>query len=269
MFKLNKFAYILLLLNIGCRTGNLIVVADLPNTFKEVSGTETTKTSNLVWMVNDSGNAAKIYGMQTDGTIVKEIRIKANNNDWEDLTTDSIGNLYIGDFGNNNKTRNHFKILKVNPLNIITKKKIIPKIIGFNLPNTVAAKDFEAFFLYHNHFYIFSKGTKKTTVFKVPNREGNHLAKIVSKYNFGSENNHITSADISEDGKFVVLLNHDKLWKLSHFTTDNFFSGKLNQLPFAHHSQKEAICFKNKKTLYITDETSSNTQGNLYEFALE
>jgi hypothetical protein len=35
------------------------------------------------------------------------------NHDWEDITQDAAGNIYIGDFGNNENDRQNLSILKV------------------------------------------------------------------------------------------------------------------------------------------------------------
>ena len=65
-----------------------------------------------------------------------------------------------------------------------------------------------------------------------------------------------------------MLLNHEKLWLLSNFEGDNFFEGKITQVPFNHDTQKEGICFKNNTTVLITDEQHKNDGGNIYEFSL-
>ena len=82
--------------------GQLTLVSDLPSSLKEVSGNEIIYNSELIWMLNDSGNKAEVFGVNKDGKIKSIIKIKAKNHDWEDLTSDEKGNLYIGDFGNNN-----------------------------------------------------------------------------------------------------------------------------------------------------------------------
>ena len=114
MIYLKKIFLIGTLLILACDTGNLTVVADLPKKLKEVSGIETVKGSNLIRMLNDGGNKARLYGLSTKGKIKKELKIDARNNDWEDLTSDDEGNLYIGDFGNNRSDRKNLAILKVN-----------------------------------------------------------------------------------------------------------------------------------------------------------
>ena len=63
-----------------------------------------------------------------------------------------------------------------------------------------------------------------------------------------------------------MLLNHDKLWELTNFTSDNFFEGFVNAIDFHHDSQKEGICFKDNSSYYITDEQNGSEGGNIYYF---
>ena len=105
-------------------------------------------------------------------------------------------------------------------------------------------------------------------VFKVPNKIGLHTATLLEKFNLEGKNHRITSADISDNGKTIVLLNHNKLWKITNFKGDNFFESNIQELKFDHNSQKEGVCFKDAKTVYITDEKTKSDGGNLYGFGL-
>jgi hypothetical protein len=69
-----------------------------PKKLKEVSGITYIPESKLLWVIEDSGNANKIYGLnQRENS--KSITIQnAENIDWEEITKDKEGNLYIGDF---------------------------------------------------------------------------------------------------------------------------------------------------------------------------
>lgn len=260
--KLLAFAFLLT----ACQSGKLNVSADLPKSLKESSAIEKVAHSNLLWTIEDSGNKNNIYGLNLKGDILKDIDIKNSSNiDWEDLTSDEEGNLYIGDFGNNSKNRDDFTIYKVSDL---SKDKTKAERINFILPKDIKPKDFEAFFLFNGYFYIFSKENKSSILFKVPNTIGLHTATLIGKHSFDGKNNRITSADICDNGKTVVLLNHDKLWQLTNFNDDNFFNGNIQELKFNHSSQKEGICFKDANTVYITDERSKSEGGNLYDFEL-
>ena len=132
---MKKLLLLLWLFTPSCKTGNLTVIADLPKTLKEVSGIETIKDSELVWMLNDSGNKAHLYGLNLKGKIVKELKIDAKNNDWEDISADNQGNIYIGDFGNNQNTRKNLAILKVKKSDLNnTSEKIKEERIHFYYP---------------------------------------------------------------------------------------------------------------------------------------
>lgn len=248
--------------------GQLQFLGDINNSLKEVSAAESIPQSNLIWTIQDSGNDSELIGLNDKGDIIKTITIdNVSNIDWEDLTSDQDGNLYIGDFGNNNKKRKIFRILKIKGEDL-NNTNTTADIIEFTLPKKQSSKDFEGFFLWDDSFYIFSKETKKFIVIKVPNKAGRHEAHVHSDFNLDGKDNKITAADISDDGKIIVLLNHDKLWKLSGFKDDDFFSGEIEELPFEHNSQKEGICFRTKTNVVITDERNGTTGGNIYSFDL-
>lgn len=247
----------------SCNTGKLTVIADLPNGLKEISAVETLPNSDLIWVIEDAGNKNNIYGLDTKGKIIKDIDISnASNIDWEDLTADKSGNLYIGDFGNNSKNRDDFTIYKVSNFD---KNKTSAEIINFMLPKDMKSEDFEGFFLFKNYFYIFSKENKTSKLIKVPNKTGKHTAELVTDFNLDGKHHKITSADVSDDGKIIVLLNHDKLWKITNFKADNFFKGTIEEIAFEHDSQKEGVCFLSNSNVYITDEKDKSEGGNLYE----
>lgn len=280
---MNKLFLYLILFVFSCDTGNLKVITDLPKTLNEVSGTETVDHSDLIWMLNDGGNPNKIYGVNTDGKIKKEILIKAKNNDWEDLTTDEFGNLFIGDFGNNQNHRKDLSILKIKSEDLIDSKNAEIERIYFHFPDQKKFPpkkkkmhfDCEAFFHFNDSLYLFTKSREnhnvgKTNLYKIPAVKGNHEAQFISSFKTCDELPcWITSADINSNGKQVALLTLDAVWLFSDYTKDNFFNGKAIQISFEHESQKEGICFKNDSTLYITDERSHGNGRNLYEFKIE
>lgn len=264
-----KLAFFIVLLTSSCHTGELSVIADLPSSLKETSAVEVTKGSKIVWIIEDAGNKNHLYGLDTEAKIAKNLEIEnVQNIDWEDLTSDNDGNIYIGDFGNNSKKRKNFAIYKViNPEN--ANQKTTAEVITFSLPKDMKSEDFEAFFLHNNAFYMFSKDNKKCELIKVPNEIGDHEAIYVSKMKLKGKGTKVTSADISDDGNTVVLLNHDKLWKLSNFESDDFFSGTIKSVEFDHNSQKEGINFIGNNRVLITDEKTKHEGGNIYSFNLE
>ncbi|AUS05510.1 hypothetical protein [Pseudotamlana carrageenivorans] len=259
-------AFIIFMLLISCKTTPLITITKIPASLEEASAIEKIKNSNILWTIEDAGNNNHIYGFNLKGELIKDIKItNSKNTDWEDLTSDDLGNLYIGDFGNNSKKRDNYSIYKVSRFD---DDETSAKKIDFKLPKKMKAQDFEAFFLLNNDFYIFSKSNKETLVFKTPNNIGKHTAQLISKFKFDKNIKKITSAAISHDKKTIVLLNHDRLLKITNFNEDHFFEGDLEVLKFKHHSQKEGVCFKDHASVFITDERDKKEGGHLYEFHL-
>lgn len=267
-FMIFQHLVISALLFISCDTGKLTVVADIPKHLTEVSGNEIIAGSELIWVIEDAGNDNHVYGLDINGNIKRDITVvNAENKDWEDLASDASGNLYIGDFGNNSRKRKQFTIYKIaNPEN--SENSVTAEIINFELPKGKNSEDFEAFFIYENSFYIFSKESKNCIMLQVPNAPGTHVATLAAEFKLDGKNNLITSADISKDGSTVVLLNHDKVWKLTGYTSDNFFEGQVEPISFGHDSQKEGIGFDNNSTLWITDESDGSLGSNIYTLKL-
>lgn len=94
---------------------NIEEVTVLPQEIKEASACEISSKSDLIWTIEDQNNDNILFGFNRKGDLIKQIAItNAKNNDWEDLTSDDEGNLYIGDFGNNENDRQNLAIYKIN-----------------------------------------------------------------------------------------------------------------------------------------------------------
>ena len=271
------------LLFLSCQNfGQLKIIADLPKDLEEVSGTEVVPKSDLIWMVNDGGNKPTLFGLNYKGQIIKEIYIRAKNHDWEDLTSDEKGTIYIGDFGNNENERKNLSIIIVEHNELDEKKAEVDE-IEFKYANQHKFPpkkderyfDTEAFFYFNKSLYILTKSRVKnnygkTTLYKIPAAKGEYTAEIVDEFeNCSDAACWITSADISPDGKKVVLLSQKQILVFSNFKGDAFLSGTLNKIDLVHRSQKESITFKDNNTLLITDERAHGEGGNLYELKIK
>lgn len=69
---------------------------------REASGVVASRRHpGIFWVHNDSGNPAALFAVRRDGTLVREYKVGVPNVDWEDITIDDDGHLYLGDIGNN------------------------------------------------------------------------------------------------------------------------------------------------------------------------
>ena len=227
----------------------------------------------------------KLRVINSNGKIAKTITISnATNVDWEDITKDKSGNIYIGDFGNNDNERKDLCIYKVNKNQLNKDQASAEYKISFSYPEQTEFPpkkkemffDVEGFFEYQNNFYLFTKNRSKdfdgtAYIYKIANKAGTQKATKIGEFKTCNNYNHcvLTSATISPDGKKVVVLSHDKIVLFKGFKGDLFHKGTQTEIKLNPCSQKEAIVFKDNNTLLIADEKTNKVGGNVYEFRLK
>lgn len=256
----------------------------LPKKLKEVSGIALSQDQKTIWAIEDAGNKNVVYGLNRQGELVNDVFVEnAENNDWEDITKDAVGNIYIGDFGNNENDRQNLSILKLDLKNDSQKSTKVIQTTKFHYEGQTEFPpkksnllyDCEAFVEKDGSFYLFTKNRSKGfdgtfLVFQIPNKEGDFEAKLIGKLKLegGYSDAAITSAAINSKNE-IVLLTHKNIHVLSGFTANDFNSAKIRKMPLNHNSQKEAVVFVDDKTLLIADEKDKKEGGNVYQFSLK
>ena len=261
---------------------SLETIAELPASLPEASGMA--EYEGKLWLHNDSGSSPFLIQLDTTGKITGHLKIgRASNLDWEDMTSDKQGNIYIGDIGNNSNERRELIIYKINP-QMVEDDRVRADLISFTYPDqqsyppTPEKMMYDAETLIHidNHLYIFTKNrtvpfTGYTRIYRVPDVPGNYTAELTDSLQLEGENmidGWITGGDISPDGKLIALLGHQKVYLLSCFS-NGFSNAKMNILMLDSFTQKEAIAFYDNHTLYIADESFQNLlKGKLYRLLL-
>lgn len=246
----------------------------LPHIIEEVSGLYYTPMGKFIWL-NDGGGAASLYQTNGLGRLEKTIPLPNTENiDWEELTADGKGNIYIGDFGNNLNKR---KDLKIYIYNLETQQI---KSIPFSYPDQKAFPpdpdsqnfDMEGFFWHRGELHLFSKnkintGNYFTKHYVLSEKAGEQVA--ILKDSLALMDRVVTAAAISPDKKSIALLSYDfrlrkpipysaaSIFLIKKFTADNFFQGEIYRIKipkFIVASQYESIDFIDNKTLYIASE---------------
>jgi len=250
----------------------------LPPVITETSGLEN-GPNGWFWTHNDSGNSAKLYCVDTLGAIQRSVSVLGDSNtDWEEVTKDLQGNIYVGNFGNNQLNRTDLRVVKIPSIDTCTGTTFVTDTISFSYPDqsTIPTTgeygnfDMEAMFHYQNTLHLFSKdrsdpSTGYTKHYTLPAVGGTYVANLVDSFNAGHASYifAITAADISEDGSQVALLTSNKIWLFRNFSGTDFFGGDVSELTLSVFSQKEGICFRNG-FLYVTDEASFGLGGKMY-----
>lgn len=264
--------------------GKLDYEMTFPALLEENSGITLSKEGMKLYTINDSGGDPSVYTIDlTSKEIVQEIILSNGKNvDWEDLTRYE-NTLYVGDFGNNDNNRKnqtiywvenleqipmgtHTAFAKATTFTFEDQEKYPPKKKEHNF-------DVESIIVYQSHFYLFTRnripnknfdGTTK--LYKVPMKEGAQTAILIDEFKTCSDRDdcQVTSAAIHQQTGKIALLSYNKVWILENYTGDRFFSGDVTKIKLEHSSQKESITFKDRNTVYISEEASKNQLGNLY-----
>ena len=242
-------------------------LASLPGALEESSGIEVLGDGHYITL-NDAGNSPHLYQLDASGKIVNENKLHIPNVDWEDMTRDSKGNLYIADTGNNDNDRKELAIYKLNNKDLSSATAIrFTYEDQQEFPPSKKDRNFdsEAVFWQDGNIYIITKDRgqeKKANVYQVPDEPGKYKAKLIGSADI---NGLVTSAAISPDGKLVVLLENETLHFYRNFKSPaTFYEGKPETVNLKGAGQTEAVAFEDDNTLIITSEG-----GNLYRYELQ
>ena len=247
----------------------------LPNNLKEVSGLYLAALDSM-WWHNDGGHEPALIQTDRNGNLVKKIDLSSIRNiDWEDITSDNKGHIYIGDFGNNLNRRKDLKIYIYHP------EKNTLDSIAFHYPDQTAfpplKKDWnfnmEGFFWFQDSLHLFSKnnmseGNHFTKHYKLSANPGTYVAELVDSTFL--KKRVVTGAAISPDGQTVALIAYRykkilgfipwsaaSIFVIRNFSGTNFLKGKIykKKAPgFILATQMESIDFLDNKTVYVASE---------------
>ena len=255
----------------------------------EASGISSSKNNpHLVWMHNDSGDLAKVYGVGLDGSYLGTIRLKgAIARDWEDMCIgpgpeDDTDYLYIGDIGDNfskfKKKRIHrFKEPKVNfnqdsPFNI--KIKDFDTIV-FTYPD--GNRDAEALMVDPNtkDLYILSKRESSVSIYRLPYPQS--TTEVIEAEKLGNftvspnksyrRSDQITAADISRDGSKIIIKTYYDIIMLNNLNNSvaSAFSSEQIKLDYTPVRGGEAVCWRWDQSGYYTiSEQTDDSPVHLY-----
>ena len=216
------------------------------------------------WTHNDSGGEPALYRINEKGELLESKTFPTlKNHDWEDITSDPSGNLYIGDFGNNSQKRTDLCIWKL-------EGEKAPQAIRFQyedqteFPGNPPNFDCEALFEHEGFLYLFSKDWSKknlvTKMYKIPAITGTYTTSPVEKQKIDKQ---VTGAAKSPSGHYFALQTYGKMYIYGILDGKISFDTPLHCIKTGR-KQTEAVTFLDDSTLVFTNE-----QGNVYRLKIK
>jgi len=168
----------------GKENNKLEMITLLPSAINENSGI--IWYDNLIWTINDGGGSNYIYAIDiTTGRIVRSILTEnAVNTDWEEIAQDDSF-VYIGDFGNNDGSRQNLRIYRISKSQM-NDSVVTAETISFYYPDQTDFSprplnnpyDCEAMIINADTIYLFTKDwtSDYTQIYALPALPGNYAA---------------------------------------------------------------------------------------------
>ncbi|MCB5270331.1 MAG: hypothetical protein LHW56_00640 [Candidatus Cloacimonetes bacterium] len=234
---------------------------------------------NVLYTHNDSGNKPSVFAIDTDGKLLAEIVIEgATNRDWEDIATaidplDGKAYIYIGEIGDNSARHPSVKVYRAPEPSLSKADSIyhVSAIQTYSIVYEDGPRDAEALFIEPKtgDIYIISKREERVGIYQVsypPSTLKVNTAKKLGTMNMSW----VTAADISPDGKYILVKNYPGIRRYKKGTrrsVQKALSGKGKSLPYSLEAQGEAVCFGPKgKGYYTLSEASGDAPQILYYY---
>jgi hypothetical protein len=220
----------------------------LPPDFVEVSGM-CIASPDSIWWHNDGGDRPRLLLSDGRGKVLQRIALPSiQNRDWEDISSDPQGYLYLGDFGNNLNRRQDLRIYRYHPGTRQLDSIVFSYPDQRSFPPPLAQWNFdaEALLWFRDSLHIFSKnrmgaGNYYTKHYVLPAQPGQHLALLRDSLLLPKRV--VTAAAISPSGEQIALLSYfyrmtflgllpktrTSIWTLSGFPQSNFLQGQLKK----------------------------------------
>lgn len=285
---MKKIYLVILLICLSTLSAQEIIKVELPQTdtlelvpyanfdFAEIDESSAIVKSRIwddvYWTLNDSGGRNCIYPFSREGKLYHAewfaedeggvVIGDAVNIDWESMTTDADGNLYIGACGNNYSVRRDLCIYILkdpHPIGTGTTRYIqklnfhYPEQTSYPAPEDDSNYDAEAIFWAQGRLFLLTKHRSDTLTrlytFNSMYPERENPVTLLSTFDIKGM---VTDAECNEDGSKLAVLTYYGIW-IFEGEVGNWFNGSIKWLPIKA-KQCEAICWDNEETLLITNE---------------
>ncbi|MCB9666283.1 MAG: hypothetical protein H6732_19390 [Alphaproteobacteria bacterium] len=194
----------------------------LPPVVAESSGlVASARLPGVFWTHNDSGDVPRLFAVDGAGGLLGEIAVDgAEAVDWEAITRDDAGNLWIADLGNNRSSRTDLTLYRVPEPAPEAGRVAADRVVRVAYPEQTAfpdpglAFDCEAVWWEAGTLWLATKHRKdtRTVLYRVDGLEGAGSLTRVAELDVGGADHpfggQVTDADLHPSGRWLALLTY-------------------------------------------------------------
>lgn len=247
---------------------------------REPSGvTASPSHANVFWVHGDSGTGNWLFAIDRSGEVLSRLRVKgAQNVDWEDITHDDRGNLWLGDIGNNDSGRRDLAVHRIPEPDprADADELAVDLSVRFSYPeqtefgNKLADFDAESLFWWAGQLWLLTKHRSDdfTRLYRFPSLTGDAVElEQVASFDLGASfqselkpwSGQATAAEVAPDGKHWALLSYDAAFVFELPPSGNgaeLFARQVTRINFDqdHTGQVEALTWDGAELLIINEE---------------
>jgi hypothetical protein len=160
------------------------------------------KHDGIWWTVNDSGDSARLFGVNADGEVKAVLSFNAEVRDVEAIGVGTDGNIYVADIGDNEARRAKVVVYSMPEPAELTDQKMRYRAYDFAYPD--GAHDAEALLVHprSHRLYIVTKATK-SGLYAAP--EHASRTKLNTLARVGTVSAKVTDGTFTPDGRRILL----------------------------------------------------------------
>lgn len=212
---------------------------------------------DVFWVHGDSGTGNWIYAVDRSGKLLARYRVRgAQNVDWEDITHDDEGYLWLADTGNNNGDRRDLSLYRVREpdprAGDDTGQVEVERRVRFHYADQREFGvddhnwDSESLLWFDGRPWLLTKhrGDRWTVLYRFPtlaDLEGEVVPERISSLDLGAQivgtpsrwPGRATGADVAEDGRHLALLTYDNALVFAIAPgDDDLLANQVNHIDF-------------------------------------
>ncbi len=170
-----------------------------------------TRFPGVMWTHNDSGDSPRVFAVGADGYTKAVVSVSgASAADWEDMAAGPDHTLWVGDIGDNPRSRSTISVYKFTEPTSLGNTTVPATRYNFRYPDG-QSRDAEGMMVDpEGRLYIVSKSSSDGAIFRAPSTLSTSSTNTLTRV--ASAPSYVTAASWAPDGESFTLANYSDAW---------------------------------------------------------